>query len=495
MKAWIAILVAALIVAPLILVAILLGGIFPQRPAPPPVVQAAPVPPPAPAAAEVPHVDVRADVARLLDQLCKAALEPDLEAESRIQSELQALGFPAIEPMRIDPLGNPEASHRDFRFQKSVVRTLMGMASPETGIELLKTWNEVDQSKYAMSIRPALFILGQYAPVVAKRPAPDLGKRILKEFREAKTRDIRLSLIELMGQLLSRFPDLRDELMKIMLEDGDKEVRGGAIAALSADNPAAALPAILKRLEDLLAAAAASSRVDATKELWCLVDFLVKALPFDQALDRLKELSDKSTGIYVVNALSSMGFAIGNKLGGAASAELETFLTRAVSEKSRNMQLIYLGALSGLTLQPNPDHRATDMALSYLENSKDEWVRSHALSMITGLNRDEATVLGAIERAIKSGGNLTSNGGMQLAFYCYVKNPASSAALEMIRRHVTTGERDNRLTILKRLCVSSTPMPASVREIVKAVSESDPDEQVREMATKVLNWTGGPPPH
>ncbi|HKS17011.1 MAG TPA: hypothetical protein VJU16_06845, partial [Planctomycetota bacterium] len=119
---------------------------------------------------------------------------------------------------------------------------------------------------------------------------------------------------------------------------------------------------------------------------------------------------------------------------------------------------------------------------------------SHALSMITALNRDEPTVLGAIEGALKTGGSVGSTGGMQLAFYYYVKNPTSGAALEMIRRHATTGATDNRRTFLRQLCVSSTPMPAAVRDIVKTISESDPDPKIRETATNVLNWRGGPPP-
>jgi len=367
----------------------------------------------------------------------------------------------------------------------------MCLASPETGIELLKSWNEVDQSKHQISIRPAVFILGQYAPVVASQPSPDLAKRVLVQFSEAKTRDIRLSLIELMGLLLPRFPDLRDELLRIMREDPDNEVRGQALLALATHNAAAALPAIVERLEVLLQA---DGKSDVTKELMCLVDFLVKALPLDQVLDRLKDAADKATGLSAVSNLNTLGFSLGNASGATGSLGFEILMTRGAVETSRNMQLIYLGALGGVALRENKDPRATDLALAYLESSSDDWVRMHALSMVTALNRDEPTVLGAIEKALKSGGTLASTGGMQLAFYYYIKNPASAAALEMVRRHVTTGEKEARLVILKRLCVSAAPMPATVREIVKTVSESDPDSDICAMAVKVLNWTGGPPP-
>jgi hypothetical protein len=454
-------------------------------------------PPPAPPAipvSTVPSIDVRAEVVRLLERLVQTIKDSDLEGESRIQSELQAFGISAVEPMRIDLLGNPELSHRDYRFQQSVVRTLTGLASPETGLELLKTWSEIDQAKYAMSIRPALFILGQYAPVVARQPAPELAKRILEEFSNAKTREIRLSLVELMGLLLMRFPSLRDDLLRIMLEDKDTEVRAGAVAALSAQDPGAVLPSILKRLETLLETAGDSRTMNPTKELWTLVDFLVAALPVDQVLDRLKELSEKAVGVHSVNHLSSLGFALGGKWGEAGDPGLEIMLSRAGAEKSRNMQLIYLGVLAGVTLKKNTDPRTTDLALAYYEGSGDEWVRSHALSMVTALNRDEKTVLGLIDKAITGGGRLASTGGMQLAFYAYVKSPGSVTALDMIRRHVTTGDLETRLAVLKNLCVSSTPMPASVREIVKALSESDPNPKIRERATNVLNWTGGPPP-
>jgi hypothetical protein len=247
-------------------------------------------------------------------------------------------------------------------------------------------------------------------------------------------------------------------------------------------------------MENLLVEASQSNKVEATKELMCLVDFLVAALPPDQVLDRLKELSAKAEGPYAVNHMSTMGMALGWKIGKPGEAGLEILLTRGLTETSRNMQLIYMGTLAGVSLQANPDPRATDLALGYLDKSEDEWVRSHALSKITALNRDETTVLGAIERALKGDGHVGSTGGMQLAFYYYVKNPASAGAFEMIQRHATTGDAERRRVFLRKLCVSSTGMPANVREIVKTISESDPDPKVRETATNVLNWTGGPPP-
>lgn len=488
MRARIAVLLAALLVAPLVLVAILLRGTVPRKQAADPVIQTTPKPPSAPVATAAPGVDVRGEVERLLQRLAESVQEKDLEAESRIQNELQKIGFPAVEPMRTDVLGNPELIHRDSRFHQSVVRTLMGMASPETGAELLKSWIEVDRSKYQLHIRVAVYILRQFADVIARHPGRDLPKEILALYAQAKTREIRRSLIELMGLLLSRFPALRDELLRIMLEDPEAELRAHAVLALASNDPAAALPAMLRRMESLLA----GGGLEADQELYSLATFVLKAVPIDQALDRLKELAGKTEGTYASTKLNTLGRSLGQFCMTPGDGGLEVVLGRASSEKSANMQLVYLGAVMAAPLKKFSDARLSDLALAYLGTSSDDWVRSHSLSAITSLNRDESTVLAAYEQAWKIGGRMPYFAAGQLKFYLG-RNPESAAAAERLRGYLGAGPTENRLQFIKGLSWGGGALTAEAVTLLQQLAVSDPDEAIREAAVRTLRATGNPP--